>query len=99
MAKKKNISKADNAGAVQKTVQETKTVTNKPNEKQQSILQKQIWKKHNQWNKKNYESLTVMLPHGTKKRIAEASKAAGKSQRQYIIQAIEAEMEKTIANV
>ena len=92
MAKKKNISKADNAGAVQKTAHETKTGTNKLHKKQSCLL-------HNLWNKKNYESLTVMLPHGTKKRIAEASKAAGKSQRQYIIQAIEAEMEKTIANV
>lgn len=50
-------------------------------------------KARKRWNEQNYDNLNIFLPHGMMKKIAEATKEQGyKSQRQFIIHALESAM-------
>ena len=44
------------------------------------------------WDAKHYDKIQITAPKGFKARLTEASKQAGKSQRQFIIDALEKEM-------
>jgi predicted DNA-binding protein len=44
------------------------------------------------WEAQNYEQIKFTVPKGFKARLTEASKLAGKSKRQFIIEALEKEM-------
>ena len=44
------------------------------------------------WDKANYDKIQFTAPKGFGVRLTEAAKAAGKSKRQYIIDALEREM-------
>ena len=44
------------------------------------------------WDKAHYDKIQITAPKGFNARLTEAAKAAGKSKRQYIIDALEREM-------
>ena len=44
------------------------------------------------WDKAHYDKIQITAPKGFGVRLTEAAKAAGKSKRQYIIDALEREM-------
>lgn len=44
------------------------------------------------WDKANYDKVQFTAPKGFNARLTEAAKAAGKSKRQFIIEALEREM-------
>ena len=44
------------------------------------------------WDKAHYDKIQITAPKGFGVRLTEAAKAAGKSKRQYIIDALESEM-------
>ena len=44
------------------------------------------------WDAKNYDQIKFTAPKGFNARLTEASKQAGKSKRQFIIEALEKEM-------
>lgn len=47
------------------------------------------------WDAKNYDQIKFTAPKGFNARLTEASKLAGKSKRQFIIEALEKEMGET----
>ena len=47
------------------------------------------------WEAQNYEQIKFTVQKGVKARLTEASKLAGKSKRQFIIEALEKEMGET----
>ena len=49
-------------------------------------------KAQRKWVKKNYDHIQITAPKGFNARLTEASKLAGKSKRQFIIEALEKEM-------
>lgn len=44
------------------------------------------------WVRKNYDHIQITAPKGFNARLTESAKQAGKSKRQYIIEALEKEM-------
>lgn len=46
------------------------------------------------WDAKNYDQIKFTAPKGFNDKLAESAKLAGKSKRQFIIEALEKEMEK-----
>ena len=51
------------------------------------------YNRQNEYNRKNYERVSVMLPAGEREKVRSAAKAENKSLNAYIIEAIQEKME------
>lgn len=52
------------------------------------------YKRQNEYNKKNYERVSLMFPAGKRDKVRAAASAEGKSLNAYILEAIEEKMNK-----
>ena len=52
------------------------------------------YKRQNEYNKKNYERVSLMFPSGKREKVRVAASAEGKSLNAYILEAIEEKMNK-----
>lgn len=54
----------------------------------------QRYNKQNEYNRKNYDRVSVMFPAGYREQVRDAAQAAGKSLNAYILEAVQEKMEK-----
>lgn len=54
----------------------------------------QRYNKQNEYNRKNYDRVSVMFPSGYREQVRDAAQAAGKSLNAYILEAVQEKMEK-----
>lgn len=52
----------------------------------------QRYNKQNEYNKKNYDRVSVMFPAGYREQVRDAAHAAGKSLNAYILEAVQEKM-------
>lgn len=54
----------------------------------------QRYNKQNEYNKKNYDRVSVMFPVGYREQVRDAAQALGKSLNAYILEAVQEKMKK-----
>nr|DAG65118.1 MAG TPA: hypothetical protein [Bacteriophage sp.] len=54
----------------------------------------QRYNKQNEYNRKNYDRVSVMFPAGYREQVRDVAQAAGKSLNAYILEAVQEKMEK-----